>query len=189
MAQIILKDVRLSFPDLFVAKQFQGQGPAYYRATFLMDPSNPGKKLIEAEIKRAAEDKWKAKAEAKLAPIRSNPQKFCFLDGNLREYQGYAGNWALSCVRNEEHGKPVVVDRDGRTPLQASDGKLYSGCYVNAKVEIWAQDNNYGAAMRATLIAVQFLKHGESFGGATPASADGFEELPFEEEEGAENYF
>lgn len=187
--KLVLRNVRLSFPDLFEAKQYQGQGPFYYRATFLMAPDSAEKKAIDAAIKQVATDKWNAKATAKLPGILANPQKCCFIDGNLKEYNGYAGNWALTAVRSEEHGAPAVVDRL-KNPLTAKDGKLYSGCYVNAVVDIRADDNAYGAAIRAALVSVQFVKDGESFGGASPASANDFDELPFEDEdETADSFF
>ena len=33
--------------------------------------------------------------------------------------------------------RPLVVDVD-KSPLTAQDGKPYSGCYVNASLELWA---------------------------------------------------
>jgi hypothetical protein len=61
--------------------------------------------------------------------------------------------------------------------LSAEDGKIYSGAWVNGIVEIWAQSNSYGNAIRATLVTVQFVKDGDSFGGAAPASAEGLDDL------------
>lgn len=55
-----------------------------------------------------------------------------------------------------------------------SDGRPYSGCYVNAKVQIWAQKDKY-VGVRCTLVSVQFVKDGDAFGGGGPATADGFE--------------
>ena len=65
-----------------------------------------------------------------------------------------------------------MVDRDGATPLTESDGRPYGGCYVNAKVEIWAQDNSNGRAMRASLLGVVYHSKGDAFGGGRVASAD-----------------
>jgi hypothetical protein len=60
----------------------------------------------------------------------------------------------------------------------------YSGCYVNVKVEFWAQeaDSERGIPnrMNATILAVQFAKHGESFGGGTRVNVDD----EFDEEDG-----
>jgi hypothetical protein len=106
------------------------------------------------------------------------------VDGNTKAYNGYVGNWAITATRNQDTGAPIVVGRGGiKDPLTAADGKIYSGCYVNGTIEVWAQDNSFGKALRATLVNVQFVKNGESFGGAAPASAANLDELAFEEDE------
>lgn len=60
----------------------------------------------------------------------------------------------------------------------------YSGSYVNVKVEFWAQeaDSERGIPNRinATILAVQFARHGESFGGGTRVNVDD----EFDEEDG-----
>ena len=72
--------------------------------------------------------------------------------------------------------RPLVVDAD-KSPLVAEDGKPYSGCYVNASVELWPQDNNYGKRVNATLMGVQFFRDGESFSGGGVASEDDFDDV------------
>ena len=176
MARIIVKNARIAFPDVFEATQYQNQGPWQYRATFLIDPSNPAKAEIDAAIKEVAKAKWGAKADAILPEILIDKKACCFIDGNRRAYNGFAGNWALTATRNQDAGRPAVVDRN-KTPLTAQDGKIYSGAYVNGIVELWSQDNSYGKAIRATLVTVQFVKDGESFGGAAPATAEGLDDL------------
>ncbi|WP_244126983.1 ssDNA-binding protein, partial [Xylella fastidiosa] len=64
-----------------------------------------------------------------------------------------------------------------RTPLAAQDGRPYAGCYVNANIELWAQDNNYGKRINASLGGVQFLRDGEAFAGGGVASVEDFEDL------------
>lgn len=175
--KVSLANVRLAFTDaLFEAKQFQGQGPFNYRTNFIYAPDSKTKKDIDAAIQQVASDKWGKKAEAMLPGILANPQKCCVLDGNTKDYDGYAGNFVVTATRPKDKGRPVTVNRD-KTPITAEDGKLYSGAYVNASIEIWAQDNEYGKAIRAQLLGVQFLKDGDAFGGGSPASADDFDDL------------
>ena len=64
-----------------------------------------------------------------------------------------------------------------RSPLTETDGRPYSGCYVVAIVELWAQDNSWGKRVNATLKGVQFFADGEAFSGGTPASAGDFDDL------------
>ncbi len=78
--------------------------------------------------------------------------------------------------------RPLVLDRD-KTPLTAADGKPYSGSYMNVSLEIWAQDNNFGKRINATLKGVQFVGDGDSFGGGAPASPDDFEDLAVGEDD------
>lgn len=178
---IIIRNVRLAFPDLREAVQFQGTGPFSYKATFLVTPGSDADKLILATIQKAATKKWPdaAKATAFLAQAKaSGSQKFCYVDGVTKAYDGFAGNMALSTSRPKDSGMPLLIGPGGKDDLLSPEsGKPYGGCYVNAKVTIWAQDNEYGKAIRATLVTVQFVKDGDSFGGAAPATAEGMEAI------------
>lgn len=170
---IQLKNVRLAFPDLWKATAFEdGQEPKY-GATFLVAKKSPQIKEIEAAINEVAVAEWKEKAKGVLTSIKGNPNKFCFQDGDGKSYDGYAGCMALS-AKNKK--RPTVVDKD-KTTLTESDEKPYGGCYVNASVEIWAQDNKWGKAIRASLRGVQFLRDGDAFSAGSVASEDEFEDL------------
>ncbi|AMU17538.1 hypothetical protein A3203_32705 [Burkholderia cenocepacia] len=186
MPIVQLQNVRLSFPDLFTAVQYEGQGPFSYKATFLQPEDQPvmlqqedksWKKTTMAKVIEAvATEKWKAKAPSILKQIEGNSNKFCWIDGDVKAYDGYEGNFALSASRGEEKGRPLVMDRD-KSPLSKDDGRPYAGCYVNATVEIWAQDNKFGKAVRATLRGVQFVKDGDAFTAGTALSDDDFTEI------------
>ena len=72
--------------------------------------------------------------------------------------------------------KIMVADRD-KSPLSAQDGKPYAGCYVDASIELWAQDNNFGKRVNATLRWVQFRRDGDAFAGSAPATDDELDDL------------
>ena len=173
---IMLRGVRLSFPDLFVAKQYQGNGPFKYSATFLVAPGSPNDLAIKAEIAKAAKAKWAEKAPEILKTIEGQSMKYAYVNGNTKAYEGYAGMMALSAKRGQDAGHPKVIDTDLRD-ITPEEGIPYGGCIVNAKVSIWAQDNSWGKGIRCTLMTVQFAGHGESFGGAPQATTDGFEHV------------
>jgi hypothetical protein len=181
--ELMLKGVRISFPDIFVAKQYEGAGPFSYRASFLITPGSENDKMIKAQIQKTAQTKWEKKAAEVLKTIEGQSQKFCYVDGDTKAYDGYAGMWALTTSRPQESGAPLVLDKNPAVKLTAEDGRIYGGCFVNAKVQLWAQDNKFGKGVRGTLIAVQFVADGESFGGTPPASADGFETVEATAEE------
>lgn len=180
---IMIKQVRLSFPDLFQAVQFEGKGPFSYRASFLIEKDSVNDKMIQAAIQKAATAKWEKKAPDIMKTIVGQSQKFCYVDGDTKAYDGYAGKMALTSSRPQDSGKPKIIDKNPEVELTAEDGRIYGGCYVNAKVQFWAQDNSFGKAIRCSLIAVQFVADGESFGGAPPANADGFESVEETESE------
>lgn len=191
MSIVQLLNARLSFPDLFEAVQFEGKGPFSYRAAFLQPEDQPvmlqqgdkswKKTTIAKVIDAVATELWKAKAPAILKSIEGNPQKCCWYDGNIKEYDGYEGNFVLSSTRGQEKGRPLIIDRD-KSPLSADDGKPYAGCYVNATVEIWAQDNKWGKGIRATLRGVQFAKDGDAFAAGTPLDDGEFQSIEAPEE-------
>ena len=70
-----------------------------------------------------------------------------------------------------------VEEKEDRSPLTEADGVIYAGCYVNASIEFWAQDNNFGKRINAQLRGVQFNGDGDAFSAGRPADADEFEEV------------
>ena len=69
-------------------------------------------------------------------------------------------------------------------PLTEDDNRIYSGCYVNASVELWYQKNAYGKRVNANLLGIQFFKDGEAFGeGGTTASGDDFDAFDDDDED------
>lgn len=171
--KIKLNNVRLAFPALFEAKTVNGEGKPAFSAALLIDPADPQVKAINAAIDACAKDKWGAKADALLKQMRA-ADKVALHNGDLKaSYDGFAGNLFIS-ARNPV--RPTVVDAD-KTPLVEADGKPYAGCYVNAVLELWAQDNNYGKRINATLMGVQFAKDGDSFAGGGSASEDDFDDV------------
>jgi hypothetical protein len=166
---IQLKNVRLSFPELFKAKAFQeGQNPKF-SASFLIDGSTKeGKatiKMIEKEIDSLAKSNWPKGKPKSL--------KICLQDGDTKDYDGYAD---MMYVSSNNDTRPVVVDRK-RSPVTEADDLIYAGCYVNASLNLWCQDNQWGKRVNAGLRAVQFVKGGEAFGGARVDVEDEFDEI------------
>lgn len=175
--KIRLNAVRLSFPQLFEAKTVNGEGKPAFSAAFLISPKDPQIAMINTAISTVAAEKWGAKADAILKTIRA-ADKTCLHSGDLKaNYDGFEGMMYIS-ARNPL--KPSVVDTN-RSPLVAEDGRPYAGCYVNAVLELWTQDNNYGKRVNATLMGVQFFKDGESFVGGGVADAEDFDDLTIED--------
>ena len=178
MATIILKEVRLSFTQNL---RTPGRPPSdpnaklKYGAQFIIELGSANHTALEALMKAQASVKFGANWEAMYNSIERN--KKCLRDGNMnldgsgQVRSGYAGKLF---VKANNSMAPVIVDQSGAVLAEAS-GKPYSGCYVNVKLDVYAQNKpNQGAQVNASLLAVQFVKDGEAFGGVPP-SADGFE--------------
>lgn len=171
--KIALSNVRLAFPQLFEAKTVNGEGEPAFSATFLMEPGHPAAKTLRAAFETVGKDKWGAKWPTVKKEIEAK-DRLCLHDGGTKaDYAGFEGNLFVS-ARNKT--RPLVIDRD-KSPLTAQDGRPYAGCYVNASIELWCQDNNYGKRINASLRGVQFYKDGDAFAGGGAASEDEFEEI------------
>lgn len=166
--KILLPEVRLSFPRLWKPKAFQpGQDPRY-EATFLLDKSNATHAAKIRELKATAKQMIEG------AGLDESDFKFCFTSGDKKKYDGYAG-----CIAVATHNsiRPPVVNRR-REPVEENEaGAPYAGCYVNAKITLWLQDNQYGKRINANLLTVQFVRDGERFGMQAVDPEDEFEML------------
>ena len=168
-----LKNVRLAFPALFEAKTVNGEGDPRFSAVFLLDAKHPQLPEVRAALKKVAQEKWGAKADAIYAQLEKQ-LKICLHDGDEKaDYDGFPGCFYLNAANK---ARPAVFD-GGLKPLVQADGRPYAGCYVNAVVDIWAQDNNFGKRMNASLGGVQFLRDGDAFAGGGVASADDFDDI------------
>ena len=171
--KIVLKNVRLAFPELWEAKTVNGEGEPAFSASFLLTKDHPQVKEIREAEDAVGKEKFAAKWPQIKKEIVAN-NRLAMKDGDTKtNYAGFEDNYFIS-ARNKT--RPTVIDRD-RSPLSPKDGRPYAGCYVNAILELWAQDNKYGKRINASLSGVQFLKDGEAFSGGRPASADEFEDL------------
>jgi len=178
MSEIIfLSNVRLSFPQLVEPRSSVENGVKKYSADFLMPLTHPGVQQFGAEYTKAAMEKWKEHAQAVMAIIQNDRKLRCFGQGNekvngktFKPYDGYADQFYVSANKDQ---MPQMIQADGSAvdptntmAYQALARKMYGGCYVNAAVRPWLQENKHGRGVRCELIAVQFAADGEAFGEA-----------------------
>lgn len=176
--EVMMKDVRIAFIDaLSTAQPFEEGGKKRYSATFLVAPESENDKKIREAIHAEVASGWPKNHAAMLASFKDNSNKMCYMPGDTKSYDGFAGNMALSAHRRENDGPPLLLDSvlDDRTGklrvLTGDEGRIYAGCYVNAKVEIWPQSKTY-PGIRCQLLAVQFCREGSN-----RPNEDGFEPL------------
>jgi hypothetical protein len=182
--KVTIKNVRIAFCNsLFEAKTVNGEGDPRHSAAFVIEPASENAKALTSGMIAAAKEKWGAKAEAILKDLKTKGRT-CYTEGPKTNGNGevYDGFEDMHSLHASNKARPLVLDRD-KSPLSAADGKPYGGCYVNASLELWAQDNQFGKRINATLKGVQFVKDGDAFGGGAPASPDDFDDLGVENEE------
>lgn len=169
--KITIKNARLSFPSLFQKAEFNGTSSGKYEGTFLFPKTDKKTYKIVMDAIEAV------KTESKLGKVPAS--KLCIKDGDEIEYDGYEGMWA---VKGANTKRPTVLDRD-KSPLTEDDEKLYAGCYVNAIISLWGQNNDFGKRVNANVLGVQFVKDGEPFGDAVTADADDFDDIGDDEDD------
>jgi hypothetical protein len=176
MSEVVLslKGVRLSFQSLFDTDQYDR-----YSATFIIDPVKNADvvKQLDAEIMRVATEKWGEKTKNILAKAHADDAvAFVKSDKLNKDGDVYGGFEDMFWLAANNKTQPTIVDLD-RTPLTRASGRPYNGCYVVARVSIWAQDNKWGRRVNAELKGVQFYRDGDAFTGGRPADPDDFEDL------------
>lgn len=175
-----LNNVRCSFPNLFKGTQFNGEGKFRCGSSLIITPDHPQLGQVNAAIEQAAKEKWKDKAAARLNGARKKG-KVSLADGDDKaKYDGYAGNFILSanCKGGDteaECDKPTVYDTARNVITEPGKCPIYSGCYVNALVEFYA-DDRFGDGVFCKLVGIQFHKDGDAFGSAR-ATADDFDDV------------
>lgn len=158
--KIKLPRVRLSFPSLFATESFAGEDTGKYGATFILDKQEHAAVIeaIKAETNRLMQE-LKVKLPASKVALKDG-------DESGKEYlEGFC------TIKATTKRRPTVLDRD-RTPLAEQDGVLYAGCYVNAIITLWAQNNSYGKRINCSLEGVQFCADGEPLAAAGVSAND-----------------
>lgn len=145
----MIQNARVSFPHLFTPSQMGAYG-----AQLMLDPSDH--KDLLAELKATVNQMIKDDLKGFKLP----PEKICLREnGNGRPE--YDGLWVLSANQ-----KPLVLDGSGRNVItDEAECNIYAGCYVNAKVDVWVQNNQHGKRINCKLLAIQFAGDGEPLDG------------------------
>lgn len=171
-ANVTLNNVRLSFPALWEPRKGpDANSKASYQAAFILNKQSNAADItaVKNAISQIVKEAFKGKAPPKIA-LREGSEK--------GDVDGYGDGVMFINARSDK--RPHVVDRKLR-PLDPTSGTPYAGCYVNATIRLWAQDNQYGKRINAQLRAVQFVRDGEPFGEGTVDINREFKELPDDE--------
>lgn len=185
--QIRVKNVRIAFPSLGEPEAF-GDGEPAYQAKFIIAPKSEQAKAIKEAIQAVAKEQWKDKA-ADVLKLLTEDKKLAYVEAayrNKKSGETYAGfeNAHYLSARNSKN-RPTIYNK-ANVKLESSrdiESLIYSGCYVHAVLDLWAQDNKWGRRVNCTLQGVMFAAHGENFGGSSVANDSAFADLAVAEED------
>lgn len=168
-----------------------GDGEPAWGGKFPIDPKSPYVKQIEDAMLAEAKALWKDDGKSVLEMLKED-KKVCFerkpykSKKNGEVYNGFEGKFTLGTRTSVNKAQPTVF-KDSVDPLTdekiivpvegnaARERLIYDGCIVDAKVEVWTQQNKFGRRINCSLLGVKFVGDGEHFGGGSgPASADDF---------------
>lgn len=184
--RIMIYGARASYlQSLWTPQPFeQGDTPAW-SGQFILDPADPKQaKQIEAYEAAEKEEFRKVYEAAKGKPelfekawAALGPTDRGLRDGDYKGTDEYAGKMFIAARATQgKQAAPVVLDRRAARVAEGAEGAPYSGCFVNAQIEIWAQYGKY-KRVNATLLGVQFVRDGDAFGGGKPADLSAFQPL------------
>lgn len=175
---------RVSFPNFHEPDSVAGGDPKY-GGKFIVEPSNTALvQKLDAAIEQVAKDKWGEKATnivANFVKTGKKPDVFFVKepykskDGEV--YNGFEGMFYVSASNDKQ---PVLLS-PSKSPVKPSDDMLYAGAYCVVQIDVWAQDNTFGRAVRATLKVVQHARDGERLGGGAAPDLDAFQEIQSED--------
>lgn len=153
MSKIKIASARLSFPSLFTTAQFGNDDTGKYEATFILDKVEHAETIkgIQAQIDHLLKTELKGKIPS---------DKICLKDGDESGRPEFEGKMTIKASTKR---RPLVINRD-KSPITEADNIVYPGCYVHAIISLWAQNNQFGKRINASLDGVQFARDGEPFG-------------------------
>ncbi len=165
---------RVSFPYVFEkAKAMDAGKEGKYEVTLYIPKSEDISKLranIEKVAKEAFGTKFQSLDKLKHPPIKDGDDK----DPSDPAY----GHWI---IRAKSSKRPVVVD-GSRTPIESKE-EVYGGCFGRINVTPASYSIPTGWGVTLYLNAVQKVKEGERFGGASVSAEEVFEALTTESTE------
>lgn len=163
---MMIKNATLAFEHLHKADSgFPGADPKF-SGSFILEDGDPQVEKIRTHINGLIKEKL-PDADPRSIPIALRP------GSEKPDTDGFGdGTWFFNA--SSKH-RPGLYNKD-RTPLTEADGRPYSGCKVNARVDFWVQNNSYGKRVNCSLSGVQFVEDGTPFtGGGRPAQAEDFD--------------
>ena len=141
---------------------------------------------IQAAVKAAGEQKW-GNPDIHKVISEKNPMRVCFRKGERfsnaegQVYEGYAGNWGISCGcpgKGQKRPKPLLDRHKREVEEKDIPDVFYSGTRGDVFLEFYGTEKG-GNGIFCTAASVRSLQEGERIGGGgIKVSADMFEDAP-----------
>jgi hypothetical protein len=187
--KVIILNARQSFFNYFEPKAFDADSKPKFDGTFICDADTKikvnGKVVSYSKLNEVSEqvmkEKWGKVVKAKnwaYNKADGSTTREAQTNGDGEYYTGYTAEtfFVSGSVAAEKLGQDglKVYDKVKRK-LSKTDGVIYSGCRVNAVVEIYAVETKHGNMICCELRGVQFAGDDEPFGGSMSDCEDDFE--------------
>ena len=166
--RVVTNEVRASYAHVAEPVSVNGGDPKYSMSVIISKDDKETLDLINKAIDQAITD-----GIAKFGGKRPNKAvlKLPLRDGDVeREDEAYQDSFFINCNNKTA---PQVVDAS-RHPVDP--GTVYSGCYCKVSIQFYAFSVNGNKGVAAALGNIQFVRDGESLGGAHITAADDFGE-------------
>lgn len=166
---VVLRDVRISYPNLFTPRAASENAEPKYSAQVLIPKGHPQLAELQAAMKAAVAEKFKNPPAGKDRaangnPIRKMEEK---QDPDTGEFPGgyEAGGFFLSTSNKY---KPAVVNRAAK--LVTDENFIYPGCvcHISLNAYAWSFNSKWGVSF--SLDGVQFVQDGERLDGRRPGT-------------------
>ena len=139
-----LLTVRLAFSSLFEAKAVNYGAPRF-SGTFIFEKGHPAEQVVRSAIEAVGAEKWGSKWPTVRKELEGKDRTALHDGSSKASYAGFDGKLYVTA---SSKSAPLVID-GRKEKLTQADGRPYAGCFVNAHVDIWAQDNSYGKRINA----------------------------------------
>ena len=166
--KILLENVRLSFENLFVRRQFVPKNVGQIVEGVMVVPKKLSYQALllipktrTKDIEKIRETMTNVALEKNYGKDLSNKNK-ALVDGDEDGREEHKGHYY---VRGKSKDKPVVVRQD-KTPIKGEDNLIFSGCYVDAIIDFWFQKpgENYVSKINCNLYGVMLRSSGPRLG-------------------------
>jgi hypothetical protein len=174
---ILIKNVRASYPHLW--KEEEKNGNVYPRSVNLVLSKKENLEVLK-KLKARVEEVKKGTKGMESALTR-DPSRVCLKPADPEALGDQYAEGMFSLKANvQKNQKVYVLHQNGQRCEDEEQDRIYAGCRVNAKVDIWPQDNAHGKRINCKLVAIQFAGDDKPFDESVvteDVALDGFEAI------------